>query len=162
MWNSERKCGIIRGEMIIIRWRESTLTIRRLFAALLALSLLALCAPTSGALAGSKYEIWVDLTNQITTIYEAGKINDSGIVRQMICSSDKSATPTPTGTFYLPSRSRSDERSEWYYFPKYKCYAKWATRIRGGILFHSTLFSSAKRGPTSASTRALGSKASHG
>lgn len=136
--------------------------IKRMLAALMAICLIALCAPVPGAEAGSKYEIRVDLTNQIVTVYEAGKIDDAGIVRQMICSSGRSATPTPKGTFYLPSRSQSQERSEWYYFPKFKCYAKWATRIRGGILFHSTLFTSAKRGPTSSSTRALGSKASHG
>ena len=138
------------------------MTIKRFFAVTLALCLLALCVPAPGALAGSKYEIWVDLTNQITTVYESGKVNDSEIVRQMICSSGKSATPTPVGVFYLPSRSRSDERSEWYYFPKYKCYAKWATRIRGGILFHSVTYSASKRGPISGSVRALGSKASHG
>ena len=138
------------------------LRIKRVFIAVMALCLIALAAPGIGAMAGSKYEIRVDLTNQIVTVYDAGNISDGGIVRQMICSTGRSATPTPSGTFYLPSRSRSNERTEWYYFPEFKCYAKWATRIRGGILFHSTLFTSAKRGPTSSSTRALGSKASHG
>ena len=135
--------------------------IMRLFAALTALCLLALCAPISGAMADSHYYITVDLTNQIVTVYDSEKTDDINIVRQMICSTGRNATPTPKGTFRLPSRG-SSERSEWYYFPKFKCYAKWATRITGGILFHSTLFSSAKKGPTSASTRALGSKASHG
>lgn len=135
---------------------------KRMLAALTALCLILLLAPLTTATASSKYYITVDLTNQIVTVYDSENTDDSHIVRQMICSTGRPATPTPTGTFYLPSKSQSSERTEWYYFPKYKCYAKWATRIRGGILFHSTLFSAAKRGPTSASTRALGSKASHG
>ena len=138
-----------------------TLRIRRLLAALTALCLLALCAPFAGAMADSHYYITVDLTNQIVTVYDSENTDDTNIVRQMICSTGRNATPTPTGTYHLPSRG-SSERSEWYYFPKFKCYAKWATRITGGILFHSTLFTSAKKGPTGSSTRALGSKASHG
>lgn len=139
-----------------------TLRMRRFCAALAAICLLALCAPISGAVASSKYYITVDLTNQIVTVYDSEKTDDQNIVRQMICSSGRVGTPTPTGTFTLPYKSQSSERSEWYYFPKFKCYAKWATRITGGILFHSTLFTAAKKGPTSTSTRALGSKASHG
>ncbi|MBR0368610.1 MAG: peptidoglycan-binding protein [Clostridia bacterium] len=135
--------------------------IRKILAALTAFCLLALSAPLAGAMADSHYYITVDLTNQIVTVYDSEKTDDTNIVRQMICSSGRSATPTPTGTYHLPSRG-SSERSEWYYFPKFKCYAKWATRITGGILFHSTLYTSAKKGPTSSSTRALGSKASHG
>lgn len=135
--------------------------IRRMLAALTALCLLALCAPCTGALANAKYYITVDITNQIVTVYDSEKTDDINIVRQMICSTGRNATPTPQGTFRLPSRG-STERGEWYYFSKFKCYAKYATRITGGILFHSTLFTAAKKGPTSSSTRALGSKASHG
>lgn len=138
-----------------------TLRIRKILAALTAFCLLALSAPITGAMADSHYYITVDLTNQIVTVYDSENTDDTNIVRQMICSSGRSATPTPTGTYHLPSRG-SSERSEWYYFPKFKCYAKWATRITGGILFHSTLYTSAKKGPTSSSSRALGSKASHG
>ena len=132
---------------------------KRVLAALVALCLALALMP---ATASSKYTIYVDTTNQIVTIYDSGNISDSGIVRQMICSTGKSATPTPTGTFSLPAKSRSSERSEWYYFPEYNCYAKWATRIRGGILFHSVLYSASKKGPTSSSVKALGTKASHG
>ena len=137
------------------------LRMKRLLAALTALCLLIMCFPGLNALADSKYYITVDLTNQIVTVYDSEKTDDINIVRQMICSSGRPATPTPQGTFYLP-RTSSTERKEWYYFSKFKCYAKYATRITGGILFHSTLFTAAKKGPTSSSTRALGSKASHG
>ena len=124
------------------------------------LCLLATAIPTVQA--SAKYYITVDITNQIVTVYKNGNTSESGIVRQMICSTGKSATPTPTGTYSLPSKRNSSERREWYYFPKYNCYAKWATRIVGGILFHSVLFSASKHGPTSSSVNALGGKASHG
>ena len=51
---------------------------------------------------------------------------------------------------------------EGYYFKDYNCYAKYAYRIVGGILFHSVLYNSSKQGPTNSSVRALGRKASHG
>ena len=114
------------------------------------------------AAASAKYYITVDVTNQIVTVYESGNTTESGIVRQMICSTGKSGTATPTGTYTLPKKTYSSERTEWYYFPKYNCYAKWATRIVGGILFHSVLYTASKSGPTSSSVNALGSRASHG
>ena len=114
------------------------------------------------AQAAAKYYITIDLTNQIVTVYKNGRTSEAGIVRQMICSSGKSGTPTPRGTFTLPSKKYSSERTEWYYFPKFTCYAKWATRIVGGILFHSVIYTKAKQGPTRGSVNALGSPASHG
>lgn len=134
---------------------------KRFAAMLLALCLLAMALPTV-SMAASKYYITVDVTNQIVTVYESGNVSESGIVRQMICTTGAVATPTPVGTFSLPAKSRASERTEWYYFPEYNCYAKWATRIRGGILFHSVLYTSAKVGPTRSSLNALGSRASHG
>lgn len=134
----------------------------RLKRVLCLVTLLCLLATAVPALASAKYYITVDITNQIVTVYKNGNTSDSGIVRQMICSTGKSGTPTPTGTYSLPKKRYSSERREWYYFSKYKCYAKWATRITGGILFHSVLYSASKAGPTRSSVNALGSKASHG
>ena len=116
----------------------------------------------TAALASAKYYITVDLTNQIVTVYKNGNTSEAGIVRQMICSTGKSGTPTPTGTYTLPSKTYAKERTEWYYFPEFNCYAKWGTRIYKGILFHSVLYSASKKGPTSSSVNALGSQASHG
>ncbi|MDO4866417.1 MAG: peptidoglycan-binding protein [Clostridia bacterium] len=137
---------------------------RRMICALLALCLAATALPglMPVARAAAKYYITVDITNQIVTVYDNGNVSDSGIARQMICSTGKNATPTPTGTYSLPSKRYTAERQEWYYFSEYNCYAKWATRIVGGILFHSVLYSASKHGPTSSSVNALGSKASHG
>ncbi len=128
---------------------------------LLCLVVSALPGPGDSAKAETKYTITVDVTNQIVTVYDTGNITDSGIVRQMICSTGKNATPTPLGTYSLP-KPHSIERKEWYYFSEFNCYAKWATRVVRGILFHSVLYTAKKKGPTKTSVRALGSKASHG
>ena len=137
---------------------------RRVLCAVLLLVMAAAALPVPGdtALAAARYYITVDLTNQIVTVYDNGNTTESGIARQMICSSGKAATPTPVGTYTLPGKSYASERTEWYYFAKYNCYAKWATRIVGGILFHSVLYTAAKKGPTSSSVNALGGQASHG
>ena len=133
------------------------MNLKRVFSALLVLCLLLTAVP---ALA-STYYIDVDITNQIVTVYDSSSRNEKNIVRQMICSTG-TGSRTPTGTFTLPQKTVSAERTEWYYFAEYGCYAKWATRIKGKILFHSVLYSKSKKGPTSSSTKALGSKASHG
>ena len=138
--------------------------LKRFICALTLLCLLATCFPMAEdrAQAAAKYYIQVDLTNQIVTVYDNGNTTEAGIVRQMICSTGKSGHATPTGTYTLPSKWKKAERTEWYYFPEYSCYAKWATRIVGGILFHSVLYTGAKKGPTKSSVNALGSRASHG
>ncbi len=112
--------------------------------------------------AAMPYYITVDVTNQIVTVYENGNRTRDGVVRQMICSTGAPGHSTPLGTFTLPPKSRRSERTEWYAFPAYNCYAKWATRIRGGYLFHSILYKRRGGSPTSTSLRALGSRASHG
>ena len=138
------------------------LRMTRLICAMTLVCLLASALPTAvfGARAESQYYIAVDVTNQVVTVYDNGNISDSGIVRQMICSTGKNATPTPLGTYSLPTKTHSSERKEWYYFSQYNCYAKWATRIVGGILFHSTTFNANKK-PTN-SVYNLGHRASHG
>ena len=139
--------------------------LKRLICAVLAVCLALALVPAleRTAQAASPYYITVDLTNQIVTVYENGNVTESGIVRQMICSSGKPSTPTPKGTFTLPKKSRASERTEWYYFASSHCYAKWATRIHGGILFHSILYSRPDESTVRMkSVRQLGSKASHG
>ena len=137
---------------------------KRVIASLMIVVLVALAAPLpeGTALAAARYYITVDLTNQIVTVYNSDNVSSSGIVRQMICSTGRSSTPTPKGTFTLPKKTRASERTEWYYFSEYHCYAKYATRIRGGILFHSVTYNSKSSGPSSSAVRNLGSPASHG
>ena len=129
-------------------------------AALLALCLVTGTLTAPAAEAAGKYWIGVDITNQITTVY---RTSDNSVVRHMLCSTGLDATPTPTGTYYMPKKAYSSERTEWYYFKKFDCYAKYATRIVGGILFHSVIYSTKSNSSlNTTSVRKLGQKASHG
>ena len=134
---------------------------KRLIPILCVMLCLALSIPFApAAQAAGSYWIGVDLTNQITTIY---RTSDNSVVRHMLCSTGLAATPTPTGTFYLPAKAYSSERTEWYYFKEFDCWAKYATRIKGGILFHSVIYSRKDNSSLRSSTvRNLGSRASHG
>ena len=104
-----------------------------------ALTLLLVLSPLS-ALADydMPYYIGVDITNQIVTIYRTA---DGAIVRQMACSTGIEDN-TPLGVFDLPAKRRDSERSEWYYLPEFKCYVKYATRVKNKFLFHSCEYSS--------------------
>lgn len=105
------------------------------------------------------YAIGIDLTNQIVTIYSAA---DGSIVRQMLCSAGLNDS-TPEGTYKLPEKQRSSERGEWYYFYTFRCYAKYATRIYKGILFHSIPYNSQRESSISKSgLEEFGYPASHG
>ena len=102
------------------------------------------------------YKIIVDIGDQRVYV---GKWNGSAykdLVKKFKCSTGKDSTPTPTGTYQAYGRAGG----EWYYFKDFNCYAKWATRIVGGILFHSVTYSASKR--PSGSVSSLGRKASHG
>ena len=138
--------------------------LKRLLTVLLVLTLAAASGLVFGesAQAATAYYIEVDITNQIVTVYRSGDHTSSGIVRQMICSTGMSGHSTPTGTFTLPAKSRSSERTEWYYFSSYSCWGKWATRIKGPYLFHSIPYSSKTSGPSKTALAKLGSPASHG
>lgn len=107
--------------------------------AVLALAMLLLIASVpafeiSASAKSQPYTIEVDLTNQMVTIFT----NDSQkkIVRQFLCSTGMKDA-TPTGTYYLPTKTEDDERTEWYYFAGFHVYAMYATRVFKGIMFHS-------------------------
>ena len=86
---------------------------KRILSLLTLTCLLVTALPIMGtALASSKYYITVDITNQIVTVYQSGNTSESGIVRQMICSTGRNATPTPTGTYSLPSKKYAQDRTE--------------------------------------------------
>ena len=105
--------------------------------------------------------IEVDISSQIVTIYRTA---DDEVIRQMLCSTGINDS-TPEGVYYLPAPDRSTEREPWYYFPDLECYARWATRIKGGYLFHSIPYdwkSSDTRGRMEGAVRKFGYPASHG
>ena len=117
---------------------------------------------SAAAHAESKYYIDVDIANQIVTAYGyGGGRSTDNIARQMICSTGY-GTSTPTGTYFMPEKKYESEREEWYWFGKYEIYAKYASRIVNGILFHSVLYPNTHTHATWASVNALGFKASHG
>ena len=122
-----------------------------------------LCALLLGsfALAEDAYYIEVDITNQVVTVYYADQRNESGIVRQMICSTGENNC-TPTGHFKLNQRNNA-ERGDWYAIPKYDCYVQYVTRIYDAYLFHSLPYH--KRSYSSLDQEAaaqLGEPVSHG
>ena len=102
------------------------------------------------------YKIVVDIGDQRVYVGKWTGEAYTELVKEMKCSTGKNETPTPTGTYQMDGKAGD----EWYYFKEFNCYAKWATRIVGGILFHSITFNSKKKQVGSESS--LGHKASHG
>ncbi len=128
--------------------------------AVLLLTLILIFPPVSAFADYDKpYFIGVDISNQIVTIYRS---SDGEIVRQMACSTGIEDN-TPLGVFYLPAKRRSSERTEWYYLPEFKCYVKYATRIKNKFLFHSCEYASRDESTVfQEDIDALGYPASHG
>ena len=136
--------------------------IRRILSMALALLMIS-AVPGIGAMTAEKYNmpyyIDVDVSNQIVTVYSTVS---KAVVRQMICSTGLNES-TPLGTYYMPPKEDEFEREEWYYFGYYSCYARYATRIYKGVLFHSLPCSRKSDATVSKSAVAeLGSPASHG
>lgn len=107
------------------------------------------------------YEIEVELSSQIVTVYRGGDRSSEAIVRQMICSSGEEDS-TPLGVFSMPEVQKVDEREEWYYIGKYRLYVQYASRIVDDILFHSLPSEQRGASPTADSVAALGVPSSHG
>lgn len=105
------------------------------------------------------YQIGVDLTNQVTTIYgldEGGAYTE--VIKQMVCSTGTASDPTPPGVYTLNGAT-----ARWCYFPKWGTHAQYWTRIDAYNAFHSVIYSEAdpmmlKTG----SYTGLGKPASHG
>lgn len=105
------------------------------------------------------YKVYVSIDKQRVYIYAWDGAGYNEEIKSFKCSTGMEGYDTPTGIYQSGGRVTY---GEWYYFADYNCYAKYAYRIVGGILFHSVLYNSSKKGPTSSSVRALGRKASHG
>lgn len=127
--------------------------------------LVALCALSgillSGALAAGSntYYIDVDVVNQIVTVYR--RVDDA-VVRQMICSTGTGGS-TPLGTFRMEQSRPDTDRRPWYYITGYRCFVKYASRIKGSILFHSIPYLEKDMDSIDAEALSqLGQRASHG
>lgn len=133
---------------------------RKTLAAVLAIVFFAFSVPVIAET--SPYYITVDIVNQVVTVYKTEDRSESGIVRQMICSTGMGSA-TPVGVFTMSKKIYSAERTEWYYFADFSLWAKYVSRIQGPYMFHSILFSTnTSQTPTWGSSHSLGSKASHG
>ncbi len=104
------------------------------------------------------YKLVVDISEQRVYLYQWDGDGYNTYLGKCICSTGKSGYDTPLGTYQATGPSGT---GEWYYFKEYDCYAKWGTRIVGGILFHSVTYSAAKK-LNHYSVGNLGRKASHG
>ena len=105
------------------------------------------------------YKIGVSIAQQRVYVYGWDGSGYNTELGSFKCSTGMDGYDTPVGTYQSGGKVTS---GMWYYFADYNCYAKYAYRIVGGILFHSVLYNSNKKGPTNSSVNALGRKASHG
>ena len=106
------------------------------------------------------YLLKIDTSKQRVYAYSYDKATGSysNLVRTMVCSTGKDATPTPRGTF-----TSTSPVARWGYFPKYDVWGQYLYRINGSILFHSVLYTDSNENSLIAgSLYKLGSKASHG
>ena len=104
------------------------------------------------------YQLKVSVKDQRVYAYKWANGSYSQLVRTMICSTGTQSNPTPLGSF------RADgPAGRWYYFQKYQCWAQYAYRIDGPILFHSVIYSQKDTSTVrKSSVNNLGSRASHG
>ena len=106
------------------------------------------------------YMLKIDTSKQRVYAYSYDKATGgySNLVRTMVCSTGKDATPTPKGTF-----TSTSPVARWGYFPKYDVWGQYLYRINGSILFHSVLYTDSNENSLIAgSLYKLGTKASHG
>ena len=104
------------------------------------------------------YLLKIDTKEQIVTAYAWEDGEYTRVARKMVCSTGLDGTPTPTGTY-----KATGPVARWCYFPSYGCWAQYAFRITGGVLFHSVLYQQAKESTQiKGSVKKLGSKSSHG
>lgn len=107
----------------------------------------------------ARYQIEVDITNQVVTVYEKSENGQyDSIVKQFICTTGASATPTPWGSFKM-----GDRRERFGYFTEFHVYAQYWSHVVGGIYFHSVLYSKKnEKTMTTSSYNNLGRRGSHG
>ncbi len=106
------------------------------------------------------FHIVVDVANQVTSVYGRDEQGDyTVVVRQMLCSTGKKATPSAVGDWVLNGR-----HATWCIFPKWgNSYARYWTRINSDIAFHSPIYTSVSNSAMQIkSYKALGKRASHG
>ncbi len=106
------------------------------------------------------FHVVVDVANQVTSVYGRDEQGEyTVVVRQMLCSTGKKATPSSVGDWTLNGR-----HATWCVFPKWgNSYARYWTRINSDIAFHSPIYTAVSNSAMQISSyKALGKRASHG
>ena len=104
------------------------------------------------------YKIEISISKQKVYVYAWHYGSYSKLVKTMTGTTGTTETPTPLGTFKMGGPC-----GRWYFFKKFDCWAQYASRIVGGILFHSVIYSEKDEATLRKSTvNALGTRASHG
>ena len=104
------------------------------------------------------YKVEISISKQKVYVYAWHYGSYSKLVKTMTCTTGTTETPTPLGTFKMGGPC-----GRWYFFKKFDCWAQYASRIVGGILFHSVIYSEKDEATLRKSTvNALGTRASHG
>lgn len=104
------------------------------------------------------YKLKVSVSDQKVYAYKWVNGDYTELARTMVCSTGTTKNPTPLGTF-----SAGGPCGKWYYFKKFDCWAQYAYRIDGPILFHSVIYSEKDESTLrQSSVNNLGSRASHG
>ena len=105
-----------------------------------------------------KYRVEINVSRQKVYVYEWYYGAYSKLVKTMTCTTGAVDTPTPLGSYRMGGPC-----GRWYYFKKFDCWAQYASRIVGGILFHSVLYSEKNESTLrKGSVYALGTRGSHG
>lgn len=105
------------------------------------------------------FHVIVDLRYQVVLVYKRSANGEYDIpVRYMLCSTGKSKTPTPRGSF-----SAGDSRVRFGLFVNNGVYGQYWTQITRRIYFHSILYTKKNaRSYTKTSYNQLGKRVSHG
>lgn len=108
----------------------------------------------------NSYKIYVDISDQCVYIFQWDGSGYGIPLKKFKCSTGLKGkeTETPIGTYSAAGPSGT---GMWYWFKKFKCYAKWGYFIVGGIMFHSVIYDE-KKHLIEGSVSNLGRRASHG
>ena len=102
------------------------------------------------------YRVLVDVTNQVLTVY---RTDDGQVVRQCLCSTGTTKTPTPPGTFQMQGKRR-----RFSIFTGYESagYGQYMTKINDKSWFHSIIYKKKDAATYTVSYKNLGTRQSHG
>lgn len=105
-----------------------------------------------------QYMLKVDIAKQV--VYAYGKDSKGAftkLVRKMICSTGKTASPTPSGNF------RTGTRARWIQYTKYGTFAQYMTKFSSSCMFVSVFYDKEdERTMVKSSFNALGQKVTTG